>query len=152
MWYRRVHGRLLVFSIWPCECRNWGLQSAIRGSLIVNNLGLAVGTRQYSKCPRPVAFSNTDILIPTSPRYCILYPTPTLLGALDIPMSASIAKQLPVELWYKVLEHVDKNQELVDLWMSYRHVCRAWRDAAESVFRDMHLSKTTLEFHLGKQS
>ena len=64
-------------------------------------------------------------------------------------MTTTNPKSLPTELWYKVFEHVNKDRDLVDLWMTYRNVCKTWRNAAEAVFREIHLPKMSIDFQLG---
>jgi len=64
-------------------------------------------------------------------------------------MTTTNPKGLPTELWYKVFEHVNKDHDLVDLWMTYRNVCKTWRNAAEAVFCENHLPKMSIDFQFG---
>lgn len=55
--------------------------------------------------------------------------------------------QLPTEVWIRVLQSL--KTENVELWMSMRHVSRAFKDAVEAIFRDKHLPKTYIDIELG---
>lgn len=57
--------------------------------------------------------------------------------------------RLPAEIWYKVFEQVNQDHDLVDLWMTYRNVCKTWRTVAEAVFREKHLPEMSIDFQLG---
>jgi len=56
---------------------------------------------------------------------------------------------LPYELWIRILQSLDDDESIADLWTTGRHVCTAFKDATESIFRDRHLPKTRFEFDLG---
>jgi hypothetical protein len=59
---------------------------------------------------------------------------------------------LPNELWIRVLQNLDDDESIADLWTTGRHVCTTFKDATESIFRDRHLPKTRFEFDLGKKA
>jgi hypothetical protein len=65
-------------------------------------------------------------------------------------MTTMNPKSLPTELWYKVFEHANKDHDLVDLWTTYRNICKTWRNAAEAVFRVNHLLNICIGFRLGE--
>jgi hypothetical protein len=56
---------------------------------------------------------------------------------------------LPPELWIRILRNLKMEEDLPDLWMSFRHVCTAFKDAVESIFCNEHLPKTWIQFNLG---
>jgi len=66
-------------------------------------------------------------------------------------MAEHQAAALPNELWIRVLQNLDDDDGIAELW-ACRHVCTAFKDATESIFRDRHLPKTRLNFNLGKKA
>ncbi|KAE9366933.1 hypothetical protein N431DRAFT_350976 [Stipitochalara longipes BDJ] len=65
-------------------------------------------------------------------------------------MAEQQSTTLPNELWIRVLQNLDNDENIAGLWTTCRHVCTAFKDATEAVFRDRHLPKTRLHFRLGK--
>lgn len=61
-------------------------------------------------------------------------------------MATKQAPTLPTELWIRVLENIREDADRLELWISMRHVSKAFKDAVESIFRDRHLPKTQLDF------
>jgi hypothetical protein len=66
-------------------------------------------------------------------------------------MAEHQARTLPTELWIRVLQNLDEDESITGLWITCRHVCTAFKDATESIFRDRHLPKVRIEFDLGKK-
>jgi hypothetical protein len=64
-------------------------------------------------------------------------------------MAANPCPALPNELWNRVLENFRKENDLPDIWMSYRFVSTAFKTAVESIFREKHLRKTWIRYELG---
>ena len=56
---------------------------------------------------------------------------------------------LPAELWLRVLENLQKEEDLPELWTSHRYVCTAFKQAVEAIMRENHLRKTWINFQLG---
>jgi DNA-binding XRE family transcriptional regulator len=67
-------------------------------------------------------------------------------------MAANQTATLPNEIWIRVLQNLDNDEEICDLWTTCRHVCTAFRDATESIFRERHLPKTRFHFDLGEEA
>ncbi|TVY52887.1 hypothetical protein LSUE1_G009920 [Lachnellula suecica] len=63
--------------------------------------------------------------------------------------TATLTSYLPPELWIKVLKNLNEENDLPALWISYRHVCKTFQDAVESIFIEKHLPKTWLRWNLG---
>jgi hypothetical protein len=66
-------------------------------------------------------------------------------------MTAHQTATLPNELWIRVLQNLDNDENIADLWTTCRHVCTAFKDATETMFRERHLPKTILNFNLGER-
>jgi hypothetical protein len=67
-------------------------------------------------------------------------------------MAAEQTATLPNEIWIRVLQNLDNDESIADLWTTCRHVCTAFKDATESIFRERHLPKTRINFNLGKKA
>jgi hypothetical protein len=67
-------------------------------------------------------------------------------------MEAPQTFTLPNELWIRVLQDLDNEEDIAVLWTTCRHVCTAFKDATESIFRERHLPKTRINFDLGKKA
>jgi len=66
-------------------------------------------------------------------------------------MASKQSLTLPNEIWIRVVENLSKKEEdLPDAWMTCRHVSTAFKAAVETVFREIHLSKTWIAFLLGE--
>ncbi|PMD33763.1 hypothetical protein L207DRAFT_639165 [Hyaloscypha variabilis F] len=57
---------------------------------------------------------------------------------------------LPNELWIRILQNLDNDEDIAELWTTCRHVCTAFKRVVESICRDRHLPKTRLNFRLGR--
>jgi hypothetical protein len=58
---------------------------------------------------------------------------------------------LPTELWVRVLSFMaDDLNDRRKLWVSGRAVCTVFKEAIETIFREKHLPKTFIAFHLGQ--
>jgi hypothetical protein len=57
---------------------------------------------------------------------------------------------LPAELWLGILQNLQREEDLPELWTSYRRVCKASKRAVEAIMRQNHLRKTWINFQLGK--
>jgi hypothetical protein len=64
-------------------------------------------------------------------------------------MAATQHPTLPAELWLRVLQNIQKEEDLPDLWTSCRHVCTTFKQAVEAIMRENHLRKTWIRFSLG---
>jgi len=64
-------------------------------------------------------------------------------------MTAKQCPTLPAELWLRVLENLQKEEDLPELWTSHRYVCTAFKQAVEAIMRENHLRKTWINFQLG---
>ncbi|KAH6720967.1 hypothetical protein BKA61DRAFT_570597 [Leptodontidium sp. MPI-SDFR-AT-0119] len=64
-------------------------------------------------------------------------------------MASKQCPSLPTELWTQILQNLNDDEDLPSLWKSCRHVSTAFRDTAESIFRERHLPKTRFYFYLG---
>ncbi|KAG4416013.1 hypothetical protein IFR04_010838 [Cadophora malorum] len=65
-------------------------------------------------------------------------------------MATKQCPSLPNELWTQILENLRADEDLPTLWKSCRNVNTAFRDAAETIFREQHLPKTKFYFFLGE--
>ncbi|KAH7327328.1 hypothetical protein BKA65DRAFT_510401 [Rhexocercosporidium sp. MPI-PUGE-AT-0058] len=65
-------------------------------------------------------------------------------------MASKQCPTLPNELWTQILQNFNSDEDLPTLWKCCRHVSTAFRDAADSIFRDQHLPTTTFCFYLGE--
>ena len=67
-------------------------------------------------------------------------------------METSIEQRpvLPAELWLAILQNVQREEDLPELWTSYRRVCKASKQAVEAIVRQNHLRKTWINFQLGE--
>jgi hypothetical protein len=62
-----------------------------------------------------------------------------------------MAITLPTELWIRILSFLANDfNDRPKLWVSGRAVCTAFKEAIETIFRDKHLPKTFIEYHLGQ--
>lgn len=66
-------------------------------------------------------------------------------------MAEHQAPALPDELWIRVLQNLDNDENIAELWTTCRHVCTAFKDATESIFRDRHLPRTRFSFDFGEK-
>lgn len=64
-------------------------------------------------------------------------------------MATRQALALPNELWTRVLQNLDNDEDRPELWMIGRHICTTFKHEVESIFRDTALPKTMLIFNLG---
>lgn len=67
-------------------------------------------------------------------------------------MATKQCPSLPNELWTQILENLRADEDLPTLWKRCRNVNTAFRDAAETIFREQHLPKTKFYFFLGTSS
>jgi len=67
-------------------------------------------------------------------------------------MTAKQCPTLPAELWLRVLENLQKEEDLPELWTSHRYVCTAFKQAVEAIMRENHLRKTWINFQLGEHN
>jgi hypothetical protein len=65
-------------------------------------------------------------------------------------MATKQCPTLPAELWLRVLQNLQKEEDLPDFWTSYRQVCTTFKKAVEAIMRDNHLQMTFIRFALGK--
>jgi len=67
-----------------------------------------------------------------------------------IPIAATMPTTLPAELWIRILSLIgDNDNDRPKLWVSGRAVCSTFKEAIEAVFREKHLPKTYISYHLG---
>lgn len=64
-------------------------------------------------------------------------------------MASKQPPTLPNEIWIRVLENLNQEQDIPDAWLSCRHVSTAFKAVVESIFRERHLPKTWIVFYLG---
>jgi hypothetical protein len=58
--------------------------------------------------------------------------------------------KLPTELWIRTLSFLaNDDHERPKLWVSGRAVSTAFKEAIETTFREKHLPKTFISYHLG---
>jgi hypothetical protein len=67
-------------------------------------------------------------------------------------MATDALPALPPELWLRVLQNLVEEDDLPHLWMTCRHVCTSFRDAAESIFRGRQLPLVKILFTIGEES
>ena len=66
-------------------------------------------------------------------------------------MAAHLKGALPNEIWIRVLQNLDNDDDIAELWTTCRHVCTAFKEVTESIFRERHLPRTRFDFNLGKR-
>ncbi|PBP26336.1 hypothetical protein BUE80_DR002637 [Diplocarpon rosae] len=65
-------------------------------------------------------------------------------------MDSRQSSLLPNELWIRILENLNADEDLPTLWKSCRQVSTAFKAITESIFREKHLPRTRLGFYLGE--
>jgi hypothetical protein len=67
-----------------------------------------------------------------------------------ITIAATMPVTLPTELWIRILSLIANDlNDRPKLWVSGRAVCTAFKETIETIFREKHLPKTFIQFHLG---
>lgn len=66
-------------------------------------------------------------------------------------MAAHQTGPLPNEIWIRVLQNLDNDDDIAELWTICRHVCTAFKEVTESIFRERHLPRTGFDFNLGER-
>ncbi|TVY93832.1 hypothetical protein LAWI1_G000740 [Lachnellula willkommii] len=64
--------------------------------------------------------------------------------------AAKNASYLPPEIWIRTLKNFDQENDLPELWMNYRHICKPFQSAIDSIFIEKHLPKTWIRWSLGE--
>ncbi|KAH8586776.1 hypothetical protein B0O99DRAFT_48858 [Bisporella sp. PMI_857] len=56
---------------------------------------------------------------------------------------------LPPELWFKVIESHESDQNLPEMWLTWRHVSKTFQNVVETIFQESVLPRTCIRFLLG---
>lgn len=62
-------------------------------------------------------------------------------------MSSQPPVRFPTEVWLRILQCLKTDK--TELWMTMRHVSRAFKEGVETIFRERHLPKTWIDISLG---